>query len=145
MSDDEVKSYLTALALGTAKAIMARCKASFGGDLDATRVNQIERANRRASQQPGQVLVSANAQARVAFERAYPGKGGGIFAEVLQGDLAKNMRRSRDETLKGCKSVIALWAGKIDEGAWEETLATFGASTFARDQVRRRPAFPRCK
>jgi hypothetical protein len=89
-------------------------------------------------------MRKANAAAKGPFERAHPGNGGGAFAEVLRGDLDNNMRRSREETLEGCEKVTALWSGKIEEGAWEETLGKFGASTFSRDELRRARAYPPC-
>ena len=110
MSDQELTAYLTALALATSEAILDRCKAAFAGQLDAASIAQIEAANRRAAERPGEVMRKANATARGPFERAHPGNGGGAFAEVLQGDLDNNMRRSRSETLEGCDKVMTLWS-----------------------------------
>ena len=144
MSDEELTAYLTLLALATSEEILARCKASFPDQLDGIDVAAIETANRQVAERPGEVMSKARTQALKAFERAHPGKGGGVLAEVIQGDLANNMRRARSETLKGCEQVVTLWSGKIGAGEWEQTLALFGANTLKMDNVRRRRSFQPC-
>ena len=145
MSADESVAYQTNLSLATSVAILERCKASFAGQLDSKRVAAIEKANERALQQPGSVMRGINERAREPFRRAYPGRDASTFADVLAGDLASIMGEARPETLESCREVIGLWGPRVEDGAWEETLVRFGETTFRRNAIRRRRAFPICE
>ncbi len=144
MSSDELVAYQTTLSLATVGAILERCKTSFSDRLDPKQIRAVENANKQVLQQPGSVMQGINTRAREPFKRAYPGREASKFADVLQADLQRIMNGARPETLESCQQVIGLWSPKISENIWEETLVNFGETTFKRNVIRRRPAFPGC-
>jgi hypothetical protein len=144
MNSEELVAYQTTLSLATVGAILERCKASFSDRLDPKQIKAVEDANSEVLQQPGSVMRGINARAREPFKRAYPGREASKFADVLQADLQRIMGGARPETLESCQQVIGLWRPKIAENIWEETLVSFGNTTFRRNVIRHRPAFPGC-